>query len=185
MRWSRFLAAVIASALGLVPLVATGAAAKTTPAGGWTRTVCKGLDRWQVAVTDAFDELDDQDGSDASAAQEALLGTVKGMSKATAQLRKRLAKAGTPDVDGGEDFTATLSGGFADVSAAVKTARAEIGGASTDDAAGFQLVATAAINDLATALESTGTAFAEADALDNADLLDALNAEKACAGLIE
>jgi hypothetical protein len=181
---------VIRRASILIPLaallVAVGASttAAAAPPAAWATSVCSALETWRQDVDAAAATAAAADATDAKSAKKALTTFLAAADGATGDLVASLKQAGAPSGSGGKMVASTVKTSFAQVDRAIAQAKKTVTKAKTNSTGAFVATARGAQDAVEAGLESSQAALGAARFLDSAALLEAFNAEPACADAV-
>jgi hypothetical protein len=178
-----FVVAVVAGALSLgITSPAYGAsAAKAPSAPKWAKTVCTSIGTWLDTIDRAATKTASGAATTPKAAKKALTKLLDQAVNASDSLVGKLGKAGAPAVADGKNLASILRGQYRQLSKSLKGALKTLKRAEVGDAVAFGGAARAVEDTFESALEQSQAAFNAAGLLDEPSLVDAFNAEPACA----
>jgi hypothetical protein len=148
--------APILLAVGLV----AGCGGSAVKPATWARSVCTALSPWRAQLTALTDQTQAQltRATTPVQAKENLVGLLGGAAAASETARRKVAGAGTPDVDRGDEIAARFVASLTAARDAYAHARGTVAGLSAGDASAFYAA-------VATAFEKLQSEYA-ASALD-------------------
>jgi hypothetical protein len=105
----------------------------------WAKSVCSALSPWRSQLTTLTDETQRQLTSTTTPpqAKQNLVGLLAGAEQASEEARRRVAEAGTPAVDHGEEIASRFVASLQTARDAYAHARGTVAGLETDDAKAF------------------------------------------------
>lgn len=162
------------------PISAAGAA---TPPPKWAKAVCGATSTWVTQVAKGADLAAATVPESADSVKKTLGALLATTVKSTAALRKKVAKAGAPNVPDGKQIAATVKEGFKQVESSVKQARKSLSGAATTDPVVFATTVRGVQDALESGIESIQAAFSATRDADSPALLKAFAATSSCESL--
>lgn len=138
----------------LVPLLLAGllfAACGNRPApAAWAASVCTALTPWRAEISSLTERTERQMNAATTPAQakENLVRLLRGAEEASEAARARVAAAGVPDVDNGEEISRSFVESLAGARNAYQHARVAVEAAAVEDPSAFYAEVEAAMNTL-------------------------------------
>jgi hypothetical protein len=130
----------------------TDGADGTVSAQAYVTDVCTSISELTTVVGEGESELDQEALATPEQGRDALVGFLGDAADAAGDAHASVEEAGTPDVDGGEQAAAAVSGAIDDLQTIFEDAQAEAEDMDTDDAAGFAADA----QEIAASLQESG-----------------------------